>query len=88
VATFRFGRDERYLVVSYAAEVDEMFAILTAAERRVVGEVLAGRSNRDIALARGVSVNTVANQIASAFRKLGVRSRAELAALCATRSSS
>jgi DNA-binding CsgD family transcriptional regulator len=54
---------------------------LSEAEREVVLAILDGRSNADIALARGRSVRTVANQAASAFRKLGVRSRSELATL-------
>jgi DNA-binding NarL/FixJ family response regulator len=40
--------------------------------------VLDGLSNRTIAQVRGTSVRTVANQIASVFRKLNVTGRAEL----------
>jgi DNA-binding CsgD family transcriptional regulator len=83
IASFRFGDGESYLVISYSAAVDPMCGGLTNAERDVVTEVLASRSSREIACARGVSVNTIANQIASAFRKLGVRSRSELALLFA-----
>lgn len=54
---------------------------LSEAEREVVLAILDGRSNAEIALARCRSVRTVANQAASAFRKLGVRSRSELATL-------
>jgi DNA-binding CsgD family transcriptional regulator len=54
---------------------------LTDAERDVLTRILAGDSNETIAKARGSAVRTVANQIASIFRKLGVSSRAELAAL-------
>ncbi|MBE2254514.1 MAG: helix-turn-helix transcriptional regulator [Myxococcus sp.] len=53
---------------------------LTAAERDVMALVLAGKSNAAIARHRGTSVRTVANQVASLFRKLKVGSRAELAA--------
>ena len=52
---------------------------LTAAERRVVGLVAAGASNRDAAAALFVSVRTVETHVASIYRKLGVRTRAELA---------
>ncbi|MGZ3421543.1 MAG: LuxR C-terminal-related transcriptional regulator [Polyangiales bacterium] len=55
-------------------------AALTRAEREVVGAVASGLSNREIAEARGTSERTVANQIASIFRKLGVESRAALVA--------
>jgi DNA-binding CsgD family transcriptional regulator len=40
-----------------------------------------GHSNSEIARLRSVSVQTVANQLASAFRKLEVRSRRELVAI-------
>jgi DNA-binding CsgD family transcriptional regulator len=55
--------------------------ILTASEREVARLALAGLANRSIAEARRSSVRTVANLLARVFRKLGVRSRAELAAL-------
>ena len=54
---------------------------LTAAEREVVGRALAGESNLEIARARGTSTRTVANQMATAYRKLGLGSRLELFAL-------
>ena len=52
---------------------------LTAAERRVAGLVAVGASNRDAAAALFVSVRTVETHVASIYRKLGVRTRAELA---------
>ncbi|HMG20772.1 MAG TPA: LuxR C-terminal-related transcriptional regulator, partial [Kofleriaceae bacterium] len=55
---------------------------LSAAERAVVAELLRGRSNREIAARRGRSVRTIVNQLASAFEKLGVHSRRELALRC------
>jgi DNA-binding NarL/FixJ family response regulator len=54
---------------------------LTPSEAEVRALVLAGLSNRQIALRRGRAVRTIANQVASLFRKLGVSSRAELASL-------
>jgi DNA-binding CsgD family transcriptional regulator len=54
---------------------------LSAAERRIVQAVLAGRSNIEIARLRGTSVKTVGNQLHAIYRKLGVGSRNELAAL-------
>lgn len=53
---------------------------LTAAERTVVALAVEGLGNEAIAQARGVSLRTVANQLAAAYRKLGVGSRVELAA--------
>lgn len=53
---------------------------LSISERAVVAAALRGASNREISAARGTSIRTIANQLASAFEKLGVRSRRELAA--------
>lgn len=41
---------------------------------------LSGLSNAEVAKKRGTAVRTVANQLQSLFRKLGVNSRAELSA--------
>ncbi len=53
---------------------------VTAAERVVLGLAVTGLSNAEIAERRGVSPRTVANQMESLFRKLGVHSRLELQA--------
>jgi len=52
---------------------------LTAAEREVAELAAKGRANAAIASARRCSPRTVANLLQSVYRKLGVRSRAELA---------
>lgn len=54
---------------------------LTQSELDVAWSAVSGMSNSDIALARESSPRTIANQLASAFRKLGVTSRTELAAV-------
>lgn len=54
---------------------------LTTAEREVVDAALTGKSTALIAQERGSSPRTIANLLARAYRKLGVRSRFELAAL-------
>jgi DNA-binding CsgD family transcriptional regulator len=54
---------------------------LTTAERRVAELVAAGRTNREIGSELFISVRTVESNLAKSFRKLGVRSRTELAAL-------
>lgn len=51
---------------------------LTPAEREVAEQVFAGSSNRQIAKQRGVSERTIANQLASIYRKLGLQDRHEL----------
>ncbi|UFU07343.1 helix-turn-helix transcriptional regulator [Ruania halotolerans] len=59
------GQADRSLLLS-ARELE----VATLAARRLTAKEIAG--------ANGVSVNTVTNQLASAFRKLGVNNRAEL----------
>jgi DNA-binding NarL/FixJ family response regulator len=56
---------------------------LTPSERDVALRAFEGASNRAIATARGTSERTIANQLKSIYRKLGVYSRAELAAVLA-----
>lgn len=53
---------------------------LTPAEREVVSLVLRGRSHKQIASETGRSERTVRQHAASAYRKAGLGSRAELAA--------
>ena len=53
---------------------------LTASERRVAAFAAEGQSNRDIAQALFVTPKTVEVHLSNAYRKLGIRSRRELAA--------
>lgn len=69
------------LVMSYEVPDWEFPPTLTSTEQAVLRAMLNGASQQEIATARGVSYRTVANQIASAYGKLGVGSRAEVAAL-------
>jgi DNA-binding CsgD family transcriptional regulator len=69
------------LAVASAALLEEgRLSVLSEAEREVVVSLLQGATNREIARRRGSAERTVANQIQSVYRKLDVRSRAELAA--------
>ena len=52
---------------------------LTPGELRVAQAVASGQSNRDIAADLFVSVRTVETHLANAYRKLGVRTRTQLA---------
>ncbi len=72
-------RDERLLVGAYPLMEARRIATLTDAERDVLAKLLAGATNRDIARRRDSSERTVANQVQSIFRKVGARSRSELA---------
>jgi DNA-binding CsgD family transcriptional regulator len=76
LAYFKFAGDD-FAVVSVPLVVS-MPDTLTAAEREVVRLVVTGKSNAQIARARGVAVRTVANQVAAAMRKLGASSRTDL----------
>lgn len=71
--------DKELVVIRIDPEVRSLDA-LSASEREVAGLLLDGLSNAEIAEIRGTSVRTIANQVASLFKKLGVRSRSELAA--------
>lgn len=71
------------LVLSFSAAPATLPADLSAAEREVLRWLLQGDTNAQVAARRQTAVRTAANQVASIFRKIGVTSRAELAArLC------
>jgi DNA-binding NarL/FixJ family response regulator len=53
---------------------------LSETERQIVELVVAGRKNREVAAELSLSPNTVAWNLSKIYRKLGVRSRTELAA--------
>jgi two-component system nitrate/nitrite response regulator NarL len=52
---------------------------LTARERQIVGAILEGLSNGDIAVQYSISENTVKHHLTNIFDKLGVSNRLELA---------
>lgn len=67
--------DEQYVVVS-AVRPDLHFPVqLSLAEAAVVRSLVAGNSYAQISAERATSPRTVANQLATAFRKLGVSGR-------------
>ena len=53
---------------------------LTATEQAIAGHAAAGRQNKEIAAAMFITPRTVESHLTRIYRKLGVRSRAELAA--------
>ena len=65
-------------LVLFVWDAEDSPTPLAAGEREVLRLVLEGRSNAEIAAARGTSARTVANQVASLLRKLGARSRFDL----------
>ncbi len=62
--------------IAVRSPVDE----LTETERRIAALIAEGRTNREVASAMFVTENTVQTHVQHIFRKLGVRSRTELAA--------
>ena len=71
-------RGVEHAYIAYEAPAVVCPDVLSPAEKEVAALVARGRSTADIARARRVSPRTVANQLASIFRKLGVSSRQEL----------
>jgi DNA-binding CsgD family transcriptional regulator len=53
---------------------------LTAVEQRIARLVAAGQTNREVAAATFTSIRTVETHLGRIYRKLGIRSRTELAA--------
>lgn len=83
VSFIRLGEVE-LAVVSYpidATRLGSLVGSLTDAEQDVLAHILRGEPASAIAAARGTSVPTVKKQISSLFRRLGVTSRSEIAAL-------
>jgi DNA-binding CsgD family transcriptional regulator len=69
------ARAEESRIGGRTASPDE----LTTSERRVAELVAEGRTNREVAAELFVSVHTVEKALTHTYRKLGLRSRAELA---------
>lgn len=81
----RFAIDgEELLVISWPADTTPI-AGLSEAESAVLRAALGGLTNLEIARQRRRSIFTIHNQLRSAFRKLGVMTRAEAAALLTRR---
>lgn len=70
-------RSEEFVVIAQRPDV-ELDLSLSVAERAVVRGLIEGRTHAEIASHRRRSTRTIANQLASTFRKLRVRGRAEL----------
>ena len=74
---------EPILVASAPLVTEERLAPFSAAEREVALLAVQGATNAAIATRRASAERTVANQLRAVFAKLGVHSRAELAAVLA-----
>ncbi len=78
IAVGRMSRFQRYSVLSIARPDRMLAGLLSPAESAVARLLVDGNTHAEIAVMRCVSRRTVANQLASAFRKLGVSCRFEL----------
>ena len=79
------GSGERfsYQTISVPRPDTALAAWLAPAEHTVISLLIEGMTYAEIAHARRTSIRTVANQVASGFRRLGVSGRAELLCLLA-----
>lgn len=78
---YRLRHAPALCVLSFPLKAVPLSTRLTQAEHAVLICLLAGWSSHTIAARRGTRVRTVANQIASLYKKLRVSSRVELVAL-------
>jgi DNA-binding NarL/FixJ family response regulator len=78
--TLRFWHEGHELMVLSVPLQRASRIALTRAELEVARSIVQGESNAAIAHSRGTSVRTVANQVASILQRLGVASRAQVAA--------
>jgi len=81
LATFRHGELD-YWLVSVERPDCELAHLLSRAELCVARLLVEGKTHAEMSAVRHTSTRTIANQLASAFAKLGVSGRAEL--LCRT----
>lgn len=81
-STFAYAGEE-LVALSFPLVRSRALALLSPVELEVLESLLAGESNAAIGRTRHRSAHTVANQVASIFKKLRVGSRAELAACLA-----
>jgi DNA-binding CsgD family transcriptional regulator len=84
VVTLDEGRFSRR-TISVSRPDNELASRLTPAEYAVLRLLVEGRSYAEMARLRETSTRTVANQLATAFHRLGVSGRAELLCLLAKR---
>jgi DNA-binding CsgD family transcriptional regulator len=72
---------EELAVLSHPLARGAPLSGLTVAESEIAAAIVDGRSNGEIGRLRQTSERTVAKQVASIFRKLGIGSRRQLVAL-------
>jgi DNA-binding CsgD family transcriptional regulator len=80
VSSLRLGGEE-ILVLSVPLPELKYPEGITCAEQEIIDLLLLGRTAKEIAELRGVSLRTVTTQLGKIFRKAGVNSQAELIAM-------
>jgi LuxR family maltose regulon positive regulatory protein len=70
-----FTQERGEMEASTAHFPGQLIEPLSSQELRVLRLLVAGRSNREIALEQIVSINTIRTQVQSIYRKLGVNNR-------------
>jgi DNA-binding NarL/FixJ family response regulator len=78
----RCGATEDFKRLEPGESVDEL-GTLTLREREIASLVVRGHKNEEIAKRLAIGIKTVEKHMSSAFRKLGIRSRAQLVAIVA-----
>src|SRR6478752_1087168 len=86
-ATLLLAQNQQFLrqSISVARPDSELVEWLSPAEYAVTRLLIEGKSYQEMAKLRDTSKRTVANQLASAFHRLGISGRAELLCLLAKR---
>lgn len=77
-SSFVCGSESELRVLSVLRPERHLSAALPRAESSVLHQLVEGRSHAEIATLRGTSVRTIANQLASLFRRLSVSGRSDL----------
>lgn len=79
IETIRVEVDgEHYLLIGIPRARQVVDWAVTPTERLLIEGIAAGLSNRELAEKRGTALRTIANQLQTLYRKLGVTSRGEL----------
>jgi DNA-binding NarL/FixJ family response regulator len=69
---------DQLLIAEFSPDAEEVLARLPKAEAEVLTAIARGLTHAQIASERGAALQTIANQVTSAFDKLGISGRREL----------
>lgn len=77
-ANRNIGKQSKVEIDNKKPSLSEKGFVLTKRETEIVGYILKGKSNKDIANALHISLNTVNNHVANVYEKANVKNRVEL----------